>query len=483
MRLQPVLSALGILLMLTGGAMGPCAIVDFFTEAESWGVFGLTGFILVILGGVLTIATGKADAKSGTREAFLLTSLVWIVLPIAAALPFLALGFNFTDAVFETVSGLTTTGATIMTGLDEEQKGLLLWRSILQWIGGVGIIVTALAVLPMLRVGGMQLFNAESSDVSDKFLPRVAEIARQITWLYIALTIICGVCYMIAGMDVFDAVNHAMTTMAAGGYSTSDSSIGKYADSRVIEVAIVFMFLAGLPFSTMLVVLYGRYQSIFRDPQPRFFLGAVIIAVIILYLCVRFHPQTYFIRHDEHLLRDTIFSVLSIITGTGYATTDYGQWGSLPEIVFFSLMFIGGCAGSASCGMNVFRVEIMLRTCWTYTRQMLSPNRVLVVNYGGKAVREDVLQSVMIFIFLYLFVFSIGAVLLSLTGLDTLSALSTSATSISNVGPALGHIFGPSGTFQSLHPFAKWVCSISMIFGRLELLTIFVVLTPRFWKT
>lgn len=483
MRLQPILSALGVLLMLTGGAMVPCALVDIFTNAESWGVFGLTGFVLAGVGGILHIATGNSDKKTGSREAFLLTSLVWIVLPSAAALPFVALGFSFTDALFETVSGLTTTGATIMTGLDEEQKGLLLWRSILQWIGGVGIIVTAIAILPMLRVGGMQLFRAESSDVSDKMLPRITEVAKQIIWLYVALTILCFICYLIADMTVFEAVNHAMTTMAAGGYSTSDMSMGKFGETRAIEVAIVFMFLAGLPFTTFLVVLHGGYKAIWRDPQPRFFLGVVVAAVVILYICVRFHPQTYFISSDPHLLRDTIFSVLSVITGTGYATSDYAQWGSLPELVFFTLMFIGGCAGSASCGINIFRVEILFRTMFTYTRQMLSPNRVIVVRYGGQRVKDDVLQSVMTFIFLYLLIFSVGAVLLSLTGLEPLSALSASATSISNVGPALGPIFGPSGTFQSLEPFAKWVCTFLMILGRLELLTVFVVLTPRFWKT
>ena len=462
--------------------MVPCAIVDVVSGIETWGVFGLTGFVLFGLGGVLTIATGRGDQKTGPREAFLLTFLVWVILPLAAALPFIALGFSFTDAVFESVSGLTTTGATIMTGLDEEQRGLLLWRSILQWFGGVGIIVTAIAVLPMLRVGGMQLFQTESSDVSGKFLPRVAEIARQITWLYVGLTVLCGLCYVGAGLNAFDAINHAMTTMAAGGYSTSDASMGKFADTRAIEVAIVFMCIAGLPFGVLVLMFHGRYLSLFRDPQPRFYFGIVVLAVFVLYICVRFHPQTYFIRHDEHLFRDTIFSVISVLTGTGYSVADYGQWGSLPEIVFFTLMFLGGCAGSAACGMNVFRVEIMFRTLWNYMRQMLSPNRIMTVRYGGPPVRDDVLQSVMLFIFLYLFIYAVAAVLLSLTGMDGLSAMSAAATSISNVGPGLGPIFGPSGTFQTIPVFAKWVCLIAMIFGRLELLTIFVVLTPRFWR-
>ena len=483
MRFQPVLLALGILLMLTGGAMLPCALTDIITGEPSWSVFGLTALCVIGIGGVITIAaSGQTTKRPGSREAFLLTVLAWLVLPLAAAFPFMALGFSFTDAYFEAVSGLTTTGATIMTGLDTEQKGLLLWRSILQWIGGGGIIVTAIAILPALRVGGMQLFQTESSDVSGKFLPSVSEIATQITLLYIGLTVACGICYALAGMTPFDAVNHAMTTMSAGGYSTSDQSIGKYQDLRIIEICIVFMILAAMPFGVMVLMMHGRWFSLVTDPQPRFFLFVVfgMTALLIVYLFVS--PQATHMRSDPHVFRDTLFSVLSVITGTGYAVNDYGQWGSLADIVFVILMFIGGCAGSAACGMNVFRIEIMGRTMVSFIKKMLSPHRVTIVHYGGKRVAEDVLQSVMIFVFLYLLIFATSSLLLTLAGLDTLTAYSSAATALSNVGPGMGPRVGPASTFQGLNNFAKWVMTFNMIFGRLEILPVFVVLTPRFWR-
>lgn len=483
MRSQPILLALGLLLVLLGAAMLPCALTDVLMQEEAWSIFALTGLATMGVGGILAIATGGEQQKTGTREAFLLTVLVWLVLPLAACLPFLAMGFNFTDAYFETVSGLTTTGATIMTGLDEEQKGLLLWRSILQWIGGVGIIVTALAILPMLRVGGMQLFQTESSDVSGKFLPRVREIATQIAILYVGLTVLCGLCYAAAGMTPFDAVNHAMTTMAAGGYSTSDMSIGKYQDLRIIEICTVFMIIAAMPFGVMvLTVFHGRMLSLWKDPQPRMFIFIVLgfTASLVVYLFIS--PQAVHMRSDPHVARDTLFSVVSVITGTGYAVNDYGNWGSFADIVFVLLMFIGGCAGSAACGMNVFRVEIVGKSILTFSKRLLSPNRITIVRYAGKRVEEDVLQSVMIFVFLYLLIFSVSSVILSMTGMDALTAYSSAATAISNVGPGMGPEVGPAGTFQNVSDIAKWVMTFNMILGRLELIPVFVVLTPRFWK-
>ncbi len=483
MRFQPILLTLGLLLILTGAAMLPCALTDIIMGEDAWTIFALTGLATMGIGGILAIAASGTQQRTGTREAFLLTVLVWVVLPLASALPFLAVGFSFTDAYFETVSGLTTTGATIMTGLDQEQKGLLLWRSILQWIGGVGIIVTALAVLPTLRVGGMQLFQTESSDISGKFLPRVREIATQITILYVALTVLCGICYAVAGMDAFDAINHAMTTMAAGGYSTSDASIGKYQDLRIIEVCIFFMIVAAMPFGAMVMMMFhGRWNSLIKDPQPRMFMIIVVLMTLALIVYLFISPQATHMRSDPDVYRDVLFSVLTVITGTGYAVNDYGQWGSFADIVFVLLMFVGGCAGSAACGMNVFRIEIMGRTILSFAKRLLSPNRVTIVRYGGRRVNEDVLHSVMIFIFLYLLIFSVSSVLLSLTGMDALTAYSSAATAISNVGPGMGPEVGPASTFQNIPGVAKWIMTFNMIFGRLEIIPVFVVLTPRFWK-
>ncbi|HBF89563.1 MAG TPA: cation transporter [Hyphomonas atlantica] len=483
MQLQPILSALGKLLMLTGGAMVPCAIVDVFSGIETWGVFGLAAFVLFGIGAIIAIASGSEKPRTGPREAFLLTALVWVVLPLAAAFPFLALGFSFTDAVFETVSGLTTTGATIMTGLDNEQGDLLIWRSILQWIGGVGIIVTAIAIMPMLRVGGMQLFQAESSDVSGRFLPHVAEIASQIVWLYIGLTVLCGICYVFAGMGTFDAVNHAMTTMAAGGFSTSDSSMGKFADSRIIEVCIVFMFVAGLPFSLLaMLMLQGRIRPMLSDPQPRLYvcLALAFSTIIVVYHEAVVDPPVF--DHIFHGFKEALFNIISIMTGTGYASAPYDTWGQPVMVVFLGATFVGGCAGSAACGLKMFRLEIAAKTILAYSQKMIQPHRRTPVRYAGKTVDEEVLQSVMVFVSLYLLTFLVAAALISLTGVDALTAISGAATSVSNVGPGLGPMIGPSGTFQLLPDFAKWVCAIAMLLGRLEFVAVFVVLTRRFWR-
>ena len=482
MRYRPIFIAIGVMLCLLGLAMLPSMVIDIVDGRQDWPVFGLSAFLCISLGGVLAIASRGGMRQTSAREAFLLTVLVWVVLPVAAALPLLSLGYGLTDAVFETVSGLTTTGATIVTGLDFAPRGFLLWRAILQWIGGVGIIVTAIAILPMLRVGGMQLFQLESSDVSGKFLPRVAEIATQIGIIYVLLTLLCALCYRLTDMPPFDAVCHAMTTMAAGGFSTHDESMGTYENSHAIWVSIVFMVAAALPFGAfVLMVLHGRSLALLKDPQPRLFLAILTGAVIflILYLTVGAGRGLY---EGNHFVRDVLFSVISVTTGTGYGVVNYGDWGGFAETMFLALMFVGGCAGSAACGIKVFRIEVSVRALWAYSQRMVRPNRIAPVTYGGRTVSEDVLQSVMIFLFLYFMTFSAAAIGLSLTGLDPLTAISAAATSVSNVGPGLGETIGPSGTFEPLPDTAKWICTIAMLLGRLEFVSVFVVLTPRFWR-
>lgn len=483
MRFQPIVFALGLLLVFTGAAMLPCALVDLAMGEQDWMVFALTGLVTMSVGGVLAIATGKKSENAGTREAFLLTVMAWLIVPLAATLPFLALGFDITDAYFETVSGLTTTGATIMTGLDYEQKGLLLWRSILQWIGGVGIIVAALAIMPSLRVGGMHLFKTESSDMSGKFLPSVSEIAKNTAVVYITLTITCGILYAAAGMDGFDAVNHALTTMSAGGYSTSDMSMGKYSDTPVIWIACIFMSLSVWPFYNFIMIMLGRPAAILSDPQPRLFLAIIFIVTLLLLLYFRIDTsEALEMKSSPTQIRDTLFSVISVLTGTGYGVVDFGTWGSFSSMIFLVVMLLGGCTGSAAGGLKLFRVEIIFRALYSYIQRLLSPNRITIVRYGGRPVNDEVLQSVMIFAFVYLLTFSVTSVMFSLAGLDALTAYSAAASSLANVGPGLGSSIGPASTFQNMPDFVKWVMAANMILGRLELITIFVVLTPRFWK-
>lgn len=481
MKVRPLFLALGIMTALLGVAMLPSAIIDIVDKDPQAITFAASGLGAILFGGGLAMLSGQGVGETGQKEAFLLTVLVWLVLPFFGAIPFMLNGNTLTDSIFESVSGLTTTGATILTGLDDMPRGLLLWRSILQWIGGIGIIVTAIAILPMLRVGGMQLFQIESSDMSGKFLPRIREITAQTGFVYLGLSIICAICYNLNGMEMFDAVNHAMTTMAAGGYSTFDSSFNEVG-AGAQTVAIVFMIAAGLPFAAFVLLLRGNPRLLLNTSQPRMYLSIISVATLVLIYYNLAGPGSAVFADFSSALRTTLFNVVSVMTGTGYASTNYAAWGPGATAVFLLLMFLGGCAGSAACGIKIFRVEIAARAILAHGQRMTSPNRLAPVRYNGKVVDEDTLQSVLVFLFLYLATFFVVAVLLGLTGLDPITAISGAATSVSNVGPGLGSIIGPAGTFQSLPDLAKWICSGAMLLGRLEFVSVFVVLTPRFWR-
>lgn len=481
MQIRPILLAVGIMTLLLGLAMLPSAMIDIADGREDWAVFAISAFGSVFIGTCFALLAGREGAATGPREAFFLTVLVWVMLPLIAAIPFLFTGYTATDSIFESVSGLTTTGSTVLSGLDDLPRGILLWRSILQWIGGIGIIVTAIAILPMLRVGGMQLFQIESSDMSGKFLPRVTEIAAQTGIVYLVLSIVCALLYNINGMNTFDSVAHAMTTMSAGGYSTHDASLA-YFGNGVSSVAILFMILAGLPFASFVMLARGQPGPLLRDSQPRLYLALIVgaIAVLLIYNSVG-NGAAVFTDAGE-ALRTTAFSVVAVMTGTGYANANYAAWGPGSTAIFLTLMFLGGCAGSAACGIKIFRLEIAGRAIIAHVQRMTSPHRLAPVRYNGRAVEEETIQSVLVFMFLYLATFVVTAALLGLTGLDPVTAISGAATSISNVGPGLGSVIGPVGTFQSLPDSAKWICSAAMLLGRLEFVAVFVVLTPRFWR-
>ena len=481
MQIRPVLLAVGIMTLLLGLAMVPSALIDFADGQENWGVFTISAFGTIFIGGAMALLAGQEATNSGPREAFLLTVLVWVVLPAVASIPFMFAGHSLTNAAFESVSGLTTTGATVFTGLDDMPRGILLWRAILQWIGGIGIIVTAIAILPMLRVGGMQLFQLESSDVSGKFLPRVTEIAAQTGIVYLVLSLACTILYSSTGMNTFDSFAHAMTTMSAGGYSTHDASLSFFGPG-VSNVAIVFMILAGLPFASFVMLARGNPAPLLRESQPRLYLGLIVSAVIILRFYSSLGTGSALFESSSEAIRNTTFNVVAVMTGTGFANANFGAWGPGATAIFLMLMFFGGCAGSAACGMKTFRLEIAGRAIISHVQRMTSPNRLAPVRYNGRVVEEDTIQSVLVFMFLYLATFVITAALLGLTGLDAVTAISGAASSVSNVGPGLGNIIGPVGTYQTLPDAAKWICSIAMLLGRLEFVAVFVVLTPRFWR-
>ena len=449
-------------------------------QHEDWQVFVTGALVTGFIAGALILTNRGTLPPLNTKQAFLLTSLSWLALTGFAALPFAfsALNLSYTDAFFEAMSGLTTTGATIITDLDAASPGILLWRALLQWFGGIGIIVMAISVLPMLNVGGMQLFRLESSDTSEKILPRTAQIAGAIAQLYFAVTALCALAYLVVGMGVFDALAHAMTTIATGGFSTHNDSLAAFDSAAIETVGVVFMLAASLPFVAYLQVINGKRNALWQDEQVRVFLTLVVFISLTLWL----YQIGIGMGDSSTAFLKSLFNTTSILTGTGYATADYDNWGPLALSLFFVMTFIGGCAGSTSCGMKIFRLQVIVKAGWCYIKQLGQPNGVFVVRYNGQLLEDEVANSVIAFVMIFLMSFAVVAVALSLMGLDTLTALSAAAAAIANVGPGLGPVIGPSGTYASLPDQAKWLLSLAMLLGRLEFLAVLVMFSPSFWR-
>ena len=482
--IRPILFIVGLLLTVLGTAMLIPALVDLALGHADWQIFAASFAVTIFVGVALTISARSSARMLNTRQAFVLTTLAWVVMAAFGALPlrFSELNMSYTDAFFESMSGITTTGSTVIVGLDGAPPGILLWRALLQWLGGVGIIVMALSVLPMLRVGGMQLFRMESSDTSEKALPRATQIAAAITVIYLALTLFCTVGYALVGMTWFEAVAHAMTTIATGGFSTSDGSIGHFNSAGVDAVATLFMILGSLPFLLYLRVVrgYGNMAALFQDRQVQWFLAIVAIAVTVMtvYLMNQ-QPDLAFLE----ALQLTSFNVTSVITGTGYATTDFGAWGTFAVGALFLLMVVGGCAGSTTCGIKVFRFQVLYASTSAQLAKLLHPHGVFTPYYNGKPIPDSVSESVMSFFFLFALSFSVLAMALAAMDLDFLTSMSAAATAIANVGPGLGDRIGPASTFTDLPDPAKWLMAFGMLLGRLEVFTVLVLLMPRFWRS
>lgn len=470
----------GVLLLMLGLAMLVPVVVDIAHDNPDYLAFTEAAALTIFIGGVMVASTFRRGLGLGLREAFILTSSVWVVLPALAALPFTlsALNMSYTDAFFEAMSGLTTTGSTVITGLDTTPPGILIWRAILQWLGGVGIIVTAIAVLPLLQVGGMQLFRMESSEQSDKALPRTAQIAAATAIAYVILSIACAMALFSVGVTGFDAIAHAMTTVATGGFSTRDASIGGLNSAAAEWIIILFMILGSLPFVLYLQAVRGRPLMLWRDTQVRWFF-ITLGGLFGLALGVTELGREGFAESD---LRMALFNVTSIMTGTGYATADYGQWGRAAIVLFFFATMIGGCAGSTSCGIKIFRFRVMFESARVQISLLIRPNTVTNPRFNGRPLEDRVIDAVMGYFFLFAMVFGVLAFLLTLTGLDLTTAISGAATAVSNVGPGLGDTIGPSGTFKPLPDSAKWLLAAGMLLGRLEFLTVMVLFTRRFWR-
>ena len=476
---KTVFYTLGTLQIILGVFMLiPVIIQLIYNELDSGFV---SASIITIIFGVLFFLTNLDHNKNiDLPQAFILTALSWISIAIFGSLPFIFsnLSLNFTDAFFESMSGITTTGSTILTDLDNAPKGILLWRAILQWLGGIGIILMAITLMPLMNIGGMQLFKISSNDNAEKILPKSKEVSLRLIIIYSILTFTCGLFYKVFGMNYFDSLTHSMTTIATGGFSNYNDSIGHF-NSALIEInAIVFIILGSIPFIAYIKYLNGEKKIFYKDSQIRFFLKTIIISVFIIFIFLLLKN----IKSENFLLREVIFNVVSILTGTGYVTTNYSDWGSFPLIFFLILMFIGGCAGSTACGLKIFRIHILYKFFVMQLKKYIYPRGVFVLKYGDSILNEKFISSIISFVFLYIVIFFIITMLLSISGLDFITAVSGAATSISNVGPGLGGIIGPNGNFSLLPNFSKWVLSIGMILGRLELFAIIVLFIPSFWK-
>tara|TARA_E500000178_G_scaffold348406_1_gene403455 strand:- start:235 stop:1608 length:1374 start_codon:yes stop_codon:yes gene_type:complete len=456
--------------------MIPVIAQFIYNEIDS-SFFGAS-IVTIIFGTLFFLSNLDHDKKLSLQQAFLLTALSWLSIAIFGSLPFVFsnVDFSFTNAFFESMSGITTTGSTIISNLESMPKGILLWRAILQWLGGIGIIVMAITLMPIMNVGGMQLFKISNNDSSEKILPKSKEIALRLIYIYSGLTLLCGFSYKILGMSIFDSLTHSMTTIATGGFSNYNESIGFF-NSFPIEVsAMIFIILGSLPFIAYMKFLSGNRKIFFSDIQIKTFLKIILVSVIILTIHLGINNSS------ELDFGSVLFNIVSILTGTGYVNAQFDSWGGFPLILFLGLMFIGGCAGSTTCGIKIFRIQILYSFILNQLKKIIYPKGIFVLKYNQDSVDNKFVASIISFIYMYFVIFFILTALLSLTGLDFITSISGAATSISNVGPGLGSIIGPNGNFSSLPDVSKWILTIGMILGRLELFAILVLFLPSFWR-
>ncbi len=474
---KTVFFTLGILQIILGIFMLIPIFVQFFFKEIDSSFFGAS-IITIIFGTLFFLSNLDHDKKLNLQQAFLLTALSWLSIAIFGSLPliFSEVNFSFTNAFFESMSGITTTGSTIIPNLEEMPKAILLWRAILQWLGGIGIIVMAITLMPIMNVGGMQLFKISNSDSSEKILPKSKEIALRLIYIYSGLTTLCAISYKILGMNTFDSITHSMTTIATGGFSNYNESIGFFNSFSIEISAMIFIILGSLPFIAYIKFLNGNRRIFFSDIQIRTFLKIILISILILSIYL------FLDKSSELNFRTVLFNVISILTGTGYVNAQFDNWGGFPLIIFIGLMFIGGCAGSTTCGIKIFRFQILYSFVLNQLKKIIYPKGIFVLKYNQSPVDDKFTASIISFIYMYLVIFFAITALLSLTGLDFITSISGAATSISNVGPGLGSTIGPNGNFSSLPDVSKWILSFGMILGRLELFAILVLFLPSFWR-
>jgi trk system potassium uptake protein TrkH len=484
---------LGLLLLFNGGFMFLAALISLIYKDGATLQISIAGLIVLVFGGLTMLVTKSPNKEMGKREGYIVVTFGWLIMAFSGTMPYLFTESipGFTDAFFETISGYTTTGSTILNDIESLPEGILFWRSLTHWIGGMGIIVLAIAILPLLGIGGMQLFAAEAPGPSaDKLHPRITDTAKRLWLIYFGYTVAETILLQVAGMTFFDAINHSMATLSTGGFSTKNASVAFWNDKPVIQyIIIVFMFLAGTNFVLSYFAFKGKVQKIIKDEEFKLYFKFVaiftVIAACIIYVNADVSAST--INHPmvlgeaESSFRHALFQVLAIITTTGFVTANYTLWTPFLVVFFFGLMFLGGSAGSTSGGVKVVRHLITIKNGFLEFKRTLHPNAVLPVRYNKKSISGDIVFNILAFFILYMLSFIVGALGFSMLGLDFESSVGVAASSLGNVGPALGE-FGPVDNFYNMPTLGKWWCSFLMLIGRLELFTVLILFTPFFWR-
>lgn len=485
-----IVHILGLLLLFNSLFMGIATLSSFFMQDGA--TLGLVKSLLVclVVGGIAMGLTRNHKKEIKKREGYLIVVFGWLTMVVFGMLPYLFSESVSTvsDAFFETMSGYTATGATIMDDIESLPKSIVLWRSLTHWMGGMGIIVLAIAILPLLGIGGMQLFSAEAPVLGgDKLHPRISDTAKRLWFIYVGLTVANALLLSFSGMPVFDAINHAMSTMASGGFSTKDASLGYWNDIPLIQyITVFFMLLAGSNFVLLYYAIKGKFKRIFADTEFRWYVGFIGVFVLIVLLSILRHQgytnaETSLLSSWEQSFRHALFQVVAVITTTGLVTADFTAWSPFVTMLFFGLMFLGGSTGSTSGGVKVMRHLILIKNGFLEFKRALHPNAILMVRLNKITIEQSIVYNVLAFFILYMILFIIGAGVLSVLGLDFTTAIGSAAASLGNVGPGLGDV-GPASTYASLPTFGKWWCALLMLLGRLELFTVLILLTPYYWR-
>ena len=478
--LKPIALVSGTVLCAVGFLLFVPLITEIIYKTESWQSYAVPILLYLIVGGSLVITNKNIEFKISTKEAFIITALSWMLMSILCSIPFIYTQSNLSivDALFESMSGITTTGSTILSDLDNLPKGILIWRALLQWLGGIGIVVIALFILPFLRIGGMQLFHLEGDDPYDKFLPKISSVISKIVIIYFTLTLTLIGLYYANGMTFFDSITHSFSTISTGGFSTHNNSFAYFENQSILVIAIVFMILGSFPFLILAQTNIKNPLATLKDHQVKIFLIILTVSVALIYI----FAKNFISGSNLNKFITISFNTISIISGTGFVSENFENWGNYASVLFLILMFIGGCAGSTTGGLKVFRFQILFKFISIHLKKMLQPHAVIASHFNGKKIQDSTYESVMSFFFIYILTFATSALLLSFSGLDFLTCFSAAASAISNVGPGLGEIIGPEGNYSSLTNFSKIILLLTMFLGRLEMLTILVLFLPSFWK-